>query len=258
MFLVHADHPHVAERREDRGAGADHDARVAGRDSLALVAPLGVGQPRVQQRDPVAEARSKPAEGLRRQRDLGHEHDRASPAFECCCAGLEIDLGLAAAGLPVEQEVAAACVERSRDPSERIQLRRGQLRRLGLADEPLAGPRPLLPALPLERRDQLERPPGRRAVVVGDPERQIDEHGRQLVDDRVHRNELDPRRRLIADLDDDAAPPRAPERHRHDRAFAGAVGEVGERPRERACRHQRVDGGVAAHAAETRRRPRRG
>jgi hypothetical protein len=264
VFLVHADHPHVAERREDRGAGADHDARVASRDPLALVAPLGIGQPRVQQRDSVGEARPKPAERLRRQRDLRHEHDRATPAFERRCAGLEVHLGLAAAGLSVEQEVAAARIERPRDASECISLRLRQLRRLGLADESLARTRPLFPPLPLERRDQLERPSRRRAVVVGDPERQVDEHGRHLVDDRLDGDRFDPGGRLVADVDHDAATPRAAERHRDDRTLARAVGElVREGPRECARGHERIDGRVAGHCPErsralgARRLPRR-
>ena len=51
MLLVDADHAERGERREDGGAGADDDARLAGEDALALVAPLGLGEAGVEQRD---------------------------------------------------------------------------------------------------------------------------------------------------------------------------------------------------------------
>ena len=96
MLLVDADQAEVRHRREDRRAGADDDRRLARDDPLALVAPLGVGQPGVQDGDAVAEARLEAPERLRRQRDLGDEHDRAAPARERRRAGLQVDLGLAA------------------------------------------------------------------------------------------------------------------------------------------------------------------
>ena len=70
--------PSRGTRREDGRARADDDRRLAGDDPLALVAPLRVGQRRVQDGDAVAEAGPEAAEGLRRQRDLGDEHDRAA------------------------------------------------------------------------------------------------------------------------------------------------------------------------------------
>ncbi len=78
MLLVDADQAEPRHRREDRGAGADDDGCLAGDDPLALVAPLGVGQPGVQDGDAIAEAGLEAAERLRRQRDLGDEHDRAA------------------------------------------------------------------------------------------------------------------------------------------------------------------------------------
>ena len=69
----------------------------------------------MEQRDAVAEARAEAADGLRRERDLRDEHDRAEPALERRRARLEVDLGLAAAGRAVEQEAAARLVD---DPSD--------------------------------------------------------------------------------------------------------------------------------------------
>src|SRR5438552_14508407 len=91
VLLVDDDQAETAHRREDRRARADDDARLAARDPLALVATLRVRQPRVQDRDAVAEARADPADRLRRKGDLGHEHDPPEPALEQRGAGLEVD-----------------------------------------------------------------------------------------------------------------------------------------------------------------------
>ena len=128
VLLVDADDAEVAHRREDRRARADDDARLAARDALALVAALALGERRVQHGDAVAEARGEARERLRRERDLRDEHDRAAATRERLLAGAQVDLGLAAAGRAVEQEVAAASVERLDDPRARGPLR---LRRLG-------------------------------------------------------------------------------------------------------------------------------
>src|SRR5207244_2410680 len=135
-------------------------------------------------------------------------------ALEGRGTGLEVDLGLAAAGLAVEQEVPApAAVEGGLDARQRGVLRLGQLAD-GLVERkalPVARRRLLLAPLPLQRRDQLERAPRRRAVVVGDPEGEVDEGRRQLVDDRLDREGIDPVGRLVDDRDDDAALSRATE-----------------------------------------------
>ena len=118
MLLVDADQPEVRHRSEDRRAGADDDRCLAGDDPLALVAPLGVGQPGVQDGDAIAEAGLEAPERLRRQRDLGDEHDRAAAARERRRAGLEVDLGLAAPGRPGEEQMGAVSVHRLHDPRD--------------------------------------------------------------------------------------------------------------------------------------------
>ena len=262
MLLVDADDAHLAERREDRGARPDDDLRLPERDSLALVAALCVGQAGMQQRDRIAEARLEPSERLRGQRDLGHEHDRCLAALQRRRARLQVDLGLAATGFAVEKEVAAAGVEAGLDPRQGRNLLARQLRRLRRVRErlPLTRRRLLLSPLPFHRRDQLERPPGRRAVVVRDPEREIDEHRGQLVEHGVDQNRLDTLGSLVDELDDDSPPPRATERHGDDGALRRSVRQlVGEWPRERAGRHEWVNGREAGHGPErspgTRRRP---
>ena len=82
-------------------------------------------------------ARKRPTR-LRRERDLRNEHDRAAPALERRRAGLQVDLGLAAAGRAVEEEVGALPgVECADDAVERrrcVPL----TRRLGLARQRVA------------------------------------------------------------------------------------------------------------------------
>ena len=162
MLLVDADEADPRQRSEDRRARADHDRRLARGDPLALVAALGLGQRRVENRDPVAEARAKAADGLRRERDLRNEDDHAEPALERVACGLEVDLGLPAPGRPVEQEVAAVALERLAQPRERALLRRGQVLGLGFARQRIAlgGLWQLLPPLSLRpaRRARAPRP----------------------------------------------------------------------------------------------------
>ena len=172
VLLVHADDADVAQRREDGRARADDDLGLTASDALPLVAALRVGQPGVEQGHGVSEPRLESPQRLRRQRDLGHEHDRRPAARQRRGARLEVDLGLAAAGLAVEQEMTAAGIERGGDPCQRRVLLARQLRRLRLVRKrlPLAGRCLLLPPLALHGRDQLQRPPGCRPIVVRHPQ----------------------------------------------------------------------------------------
>ncbi len=67
VLLVDDDQPEAAHGSEDRRARADHDPRLAARDPLALVAALGLREPRMENRDAIAEARVHAADRLRRQ-----------------------------------------------------------------------------------------------------------------------------------------------------------------------------------------------
>ncbi len=168
MLLVDDDQAEPAHRREDRRARADDDPRLPARDPLALVAPLGVGQPRVEDRDAVAEARAHAADGLRRERDLRHEQDRPEPALERRRAGLQVHLGLARAGRPVEQErPARAGVERRDDPrrprrAARAAARRARPRRRATAARP-AAPAPCAASAARERRARARAPASSRS-----------------------------------------------------------------------------------------------
>ena len=87
-------------------------------DACTLVAPLGLRQPGVQNRDAIAEACAEPPDRLRRERDLRHEDDRREAALERCCSRLQVHLRLPAARGAVEEKVAPACVERGDDARE--------------------------------------------------------------------------------------------------------------------------------------------
>ena len=92
--------------REDRRARPDADARLAVAQPMPLVAALAGAEPRVQDRDPVAEAGDEARHRLRRHRDLRHEDDHPAAALERRLGGGEVDLGLARAGDPVQEQLA--------------------------------------------------------------------------------------------------------------------------------------------------------
>ena len=245
VLLVDDDEPEIADGREDGGTGADDDARLAARDPLALVAPLGVTERRVQNRD------ARRRNGQRTdptvcgvEGDLGDEHDRAEPASERRGTGLEVDLRLAASRRAVQEYVIAAAGERRGDLLDRRELGRCQLFGLGLSREGIPRCRrpPLASPGARVRRDERERPGRCRAVVLGEPERKLDERRRNLVDDRSCRSDRDPGRRLDPDPHDDTAHPPPAERDRDDRASLDPVLDlVRERTRQRAGGDERVD-----------------
>ena len=139
VLLVDDHEAEVADRGEDRRARADYDPRLATGDAIPLVAPLGLPECGVEDRDRVAEALAEPADGLGREGDLGHEHDGAETSRECRFARLEVHLGLAAARRPDEQEMCTRLlVEPCDDARDRGALLRGELRGDRLAGKGLA------------------------------------------------------------------------------------------------------------------------
>ena len=196
MLLVDDDQPDAPHRREHGRAGADDDARLAARDPVALVAPLRVAERGVQDRDPVAEPLAEAPDGLRGERDLRHEHDRPESPLQRGAAGLEVHLGLAAPGRPLEQDVLAdPLVERRHDELDGRALIGRERLRLGLAGEglPLGGRGPLAARGASHRGDELQRARRGGPVVVRHPEREVDERGRDLVEQAPDRGRLDAR-----------------------------------------------------------------
>ena len=198
--------------------------------------------------DAIAEALAETSERLRRERDLRHEHDRAAAACERGFAGADVHLRLAAAGRAPQEDVAAAGVEQLIDPRERVFLRRREVRGRSFRLDRVADDAPLAATLRERRCDERERTRRRRAVVVGDPERELDECRRQRLGDALDRGRVDAFRQFRVDLRDDAAPARLAEEHLDHVAHACLIRDlVREGARNGAGRDERVHGGVAAH-----------
>ena len=109
VLLVHDDQAERFDGGEDGRARADGDARAALANLVPLVVPLAGGQMAVQHRHQRlqragAEPRLEALDGLRRERDFRHEDNRALALLQGVGDGLQIDLGLAAAGDAVEEE----------------------------------------------------------------------------------------------------------------------------------------------------------
>ena len=109
VLLVHDDQAQRLDRRKDRRARADGDPRAALADLVPFVVPLAGGQMAVQHRHQRlqrtgAEPRLEPLDGLRRERNFRHQHNRALALLQGVGDGLQIDLRLAAAGDAVEEE----------------------------------------------------------------------------------------------------------------------------------------------------------
>jgi hypothetical protein len=113
----------------------------------------------------------------------------------------------------------------------------GERRRSGFSGELVldAPPRSALSARARRRRDESERTGRGGAVVVGEPEGEVDERRRDRADDALDGDRLDVFRSLLLEADDDAAAAGTAERDRDDRALLEPVGEVCERTRKRAC-----------------------
>ncbi len=108
VFLVDDDKPEVGERREHRRARADHDAHLAARHGGVGEQPLPRREPGVQYRDLLAgEAPLDARHGLAGQADLGHEEQDRAAGVQRRLRRLEVDLGLAAAGDAVQQDLVA-------------------------------------------------------------------------------------------------------------------------------------------------------
>ena len=199
---------------------------------------------RVQHGDAVAETRTEPAHGLRRERDLGDQHDRSSPALDRTRARLEVDLRLAGAGWPMQKEMATARPESGDDPVDRVALCRGESLRLRLAGERIASRWlvSLTASSPFSRSDQRECSSGCRPVVVGEPEGELHERSRNTIDDAAGVRDLDPGGSGDPELDNHASERSATEADRDHIAPLDLVGDlVGERAAESPRRDEGVD-----------------
>ncbi len=303
MLLVDDHQPEVGQRREHGRPRADADAGLAAAQARPLVVALAVGELGVQHGDGVAEAGHEARDDLGRQGDLGHEDEHGAPPLERRAGGMQVDLGLARAGHPLQEQHRAggrgpdrrqrgALVGRERgrlalgadrevrrgaadrallDGHEAARLQapqRGQVapgearkrpeeRTLAVGQALVAGVarglgvgRRLRPRA-LGRQQQAEGAGGRRAVVAGQPQAQVDQLGGQArIEDLPGLREI-----VLAGLGgggDDADDVAVGEGHDEDRADAHALGAgVVERPAERAGRRQRLDLGHGGHRRMT-------
>ena len=103
MFLVDDDEAELAGGSEHGAAGADHDLHLAGRHAPPVAAAFGVAEVAVHHRR-FAAATLEAGDGLRRQADLRHQHQRLFALTHHLLDGPQIDFRLAAAGDAVQQE----------------------------------------------------------------------------------------------------------------------------------------------------------
>ena len=104
VLLVDDDQAEPRQRGEHREPGAEHevgDAEVRARASCAAAAPAS-GRCAARRCGGRRSAR-RSAPQLRRQVDLGHQHQRLAAGRERLLGGAQVDLGLAAAGHAVQQ-----------------------------------------------------------------------------------------------------------------------------------------------------------
>ena len=114
VLLVDDDQAEPRQRREHRQARAEHQVGQAEVRRQPAAQALRRRQAAVQRDDaPAGEALGEARFELRRQVDLGHQHQRLPAGAERLCGGAQVDLGLAAAGHAVQQHRAGRRAGRS-------------------------------------------------------------------------------------------------------------------------------------------------
>ena len=135
MLFIDDDDPEVRNRSEDRRASPEHDARVSAEGASPRPEPLGIGERRVEHCHRRVESIAESPNELRRQTDLGHQHERAPTLLENALHETQVYLGLAAARDAVEDEGAEA-IEHLANSVDRHPLLITQLRPLSLHAKP--------------------------------------------------------------------------------------------------------------------------
>jgi hypothetical protein len=98
VLLIDDDEPEVCNRSKESRPGADGDSDATTPKSLPRVFALPRRQATVEHCDVIAETRSKSADELGSQSDLGYEQDRARPRFADLVDSPEVNLGLSRPG----------------------------------------------------------------------------------------------------------------------------------------------------------------
>ena len=113
MLLVNDDEADPLQWSKDGGARAEDHRRRAETDSPPLLRPLPGCEAAVHHRHPPGEAPCKKLDHLRRERDLGKEHQRAPALFKAAGNPLQVDLGFAAGGHAVQEHLFSAALLKS-------------------------------------------------------------------------------------------------------------------------------------------------
>ena len=119
VLLVDHDQAEVLDRREDRRARADADARLPGAKAPPLVVALPEREARVEHGDRVPQALDEAPHHLRRERYLGNQHDRPATLLERAAGGAQVELGLARPRDAVQQQLVGGGGARGRAPCAR-------------------------------------------------------------------------------------------------------------------------------------------
>ena len=103
VLLIDDDKAQVVERTKERRAGADdHAGRTAG-DHIPLVQTLARRKTRMEHSDRLPKARAKTADGLGRQRDLGHEHAGRTAGRQHALNRRKVNLGFTGTGDAIDE-----------------------------------------------------------------------------------------------------------------------------------------------------------
>ena len=164
---------------------------------------------------PARETHGEAADGLRRERDLGHQDQRLPAGREYLVEQRQVDLRLAAPGDAVQEEhLRLLPGDGDTDPFPRRQLRRleldgrGNRHRIRLLEDPALATALDCPAhhgADSRRHDRTNHLVERHEVMRRDEAGQLHEHGGQHrlgIDHRLDRFQLQHRRRLVQGIDE--------------------------------------------------------
>ena len=104
LLLVDHHQAEVRHRREECRARSEHHPRLAAADALPLLVAFLAGEVRMEDGEARPEAPFDGPRQGRHQGDLRHQQDARPAALEHLLGGEQVDLGLARAGHPGEQE----------------------------------------------------------------------------------------------------------------------------------------------------------
>ena len=103
LLFIQNHQAQILQGREDCGAGTDGHPGFSGTQTLPFVVALPRPQRRVEYRDRISELCGETAQQLGGQGNFGHQYDRGTAPVQDLPDEANIDLGLSAAGDPIQQ-----------------------------------------------------------------------------------------------------------------------------------------------------------